>query len=790
MDKTIKRTTSLIVAVMMIVTLLFSGTTTGFMGKASASTVGASAALTIPANGCNINANGRLNVPDAVSGLKTNTGNTNYNNVINNSKLLQAISGTAVDTNGEGTNVKSVKVAVKNKTNGKYLDMSPGVMDFVGKATPIYNNGTISGSGANARSWTINTSAINFPSGNYVITVIVNDGKDGAPVTSVFNVLNAEIVSPRFDTLIKGSYQIEVAIMKSEADTGFVPQTVVATVAGTDFNGPISKPVSYSVPLTLDSSNTDVKAAHYVGTLDSTKIVDGTFTLVVTVTAPHYIGKAFQDFVIQNNPDHGFVKVKGLEFELDGKPFRYVGWNTNTNPPAKNFNNNDDQSILYIGDEANIVLIPKGSAWTSENWVDRQFVEGKKRGYTVMRTFNFYQNTSGDGTPGTMLNANSAKQLDYLLVSAKKNGVMLMPTLTYYWSSPQAAINQAYRVTGRSTAGLTVNKDTGVPTPNSAPYLEFFTDPKAIELYKLYIKEFAERTNPLNGIQYRDDPAIFAWDIANEPRMGYTEDNGIHRGARTENVNDPGYDPLHLWQSDYGGAEGGGAKLYHWIKEMSDQFYESDKKHMISVGTEGQTYTAPGTNITFAGLTQQGFGGDPLGTSNALHIDFLTIHPYLSDPWSSQGFEAHPASGGMSTEEAKIWLKAITARAVELGKPLVMAEYGVAKIPSNDRRQDPGLTDNLGNVIPLENTEAYLRAYNQWNEVYVQGFINNVGAAGLNVWQIVTSQDDYNYALQVYYNNIKVNDLNTLMIRKPVFDTMTKAVTQIYSSWENPAEGQ
>ncbi len=49
---------------------------------------------------------------------------------------------------------------------------------------------------------------------------------------------------------------------------------------------------------------------------------------------------------------------------------------------------------------------------------------------------------------------------------------------------------------------------------------DFFTDPAIIQLYKNHVTAIVNRTNTLNGRQYKDEPAIFAWDLINELRDG------------------------------------------------------------------------------------------------------------------------------------------------------------------------------------------------------------------------------------------------------------------------------
>ena len=46
----------------------------------------------------------------------------------------------------------------------------------------------------------------------------------------------------------------------------------------------------------------------------------------------------------------------------------------------------------------------------------------------------------------------------------------------------------------------------------------FFSDPCARRLYAAHITAVLTRHNHVRGMAYKDDPAIFAWQLMNEPR--------------------------------------------------------------------------------------------------------------------------------------------------------------------------------------------------------------------------------------------------------------------------------
>lgn len=46
----------------------------------------------------------------------------------------------------------------------------------------------------------------------------------------------------------------------------------------------------------------------------------------------------------------------------------------------------------------------------------------------------------------------------------------------------------------------------------------FFTDPTARDMFKSHMEAVVNRKNTINGKVYKDDPAVFGWDLMNEPR--------------------------------------------------------------------------------------------------------------------------------------------------------------------------------------------------------------------------------------------------------------------------------
>jgi len=433
-----KKTISLFLAFVLILSVSLTG---GVMAAGNATTT-----ITGPVNGIYVNANGIATV-DRVTSIANNSaldGKYTINGVIKDSKLLtQNIAGTA------STGTTSVNVMVKNLSTNQSLDMAKKA--FV--KGDVYNKAT----GTN--SWNLpaaTISTVDFANGNYIVKAIANDGTDGVPSTSVFTVLNAQIIAPAFDDEVKGSYTVKVKIIDTGASTDVAITGVIASVVVPSTGG--SK---VEIPLTLNTAS-----GNYEGVFNSLSLDSGVYTMVVTAKGKNYTGKVFSDFVLNNQPLGNTAPAKvnpdnKREFLLDGKPFRYVGANNYgfTMKPTET-KANDDSAVIWTGDKANILLVPKGSVWRFEEKTDRIFMEMAKRDLKVMRIWFFsqgtenpattikrdgtggdsnyrvmyYFDTDGDGKPDVTYNDVTLSRMDYVLHSAEKHGIMIMPTLANYWN--------------------------------------------------------------------------------------------------------------------------------------------------------------------------------------------------------------------------------------------------------------------------------------------------------------------------------------------------------------------
>jgi mannan endo-1,4-beta-mannosidase len=162
----------------------------------------------------------------------------------------------------------------------------------------------------------------------------------------------------------------------------------------------------------------------------------------------------------------------------------------------------------------------------------------------------------------------------------------------------------------------------------------FFQDPRARQAYRNWAEHLISRINTIDGMPYRDDPAIFAWELANEPRT----------------KSGKAFDTNSGWDS---------TTIVNWADEMSTFIKSLDPNHLVSVGDEGFL------NRSGSDWTHQAEAGvDHEALTSLSNVDFGTFHLY-PDHWNK-------------TQQWGIdWIETHLEIGRALGKPMVLEEYGL-----------------------------------------------------------------------------------------------------------------
>ncbi|KAL9261779.1 Mannan endo-1,4-beta-mannosidase 2-like protein [Drosera capensis] len=180
-------------------------------------------------------------------------------------------------------------------------------------------------------------------------------------------------------------------------------------------------------------------------------------------------------------PPFNFVERNGTQFMLDGRPFYINGWNS-----------------YWLMDHA---VEDHGRPRVRE-----MLQAGSKMGLTVCRTWAFNDGGSYHSlqvSPG-QFDELVFKGLDYVVAEARRFGIRLILSL----------VNNLQPYGGKTQyAKWAWEEGVGISSSNDS----FFYDPSIRIYFKDYIKAVLTRKNTITGIEYRDDPAIFAWELINEP---------------------------------------------------------------------------------------------------------------------------------------------------------------------------------------------------------------------------------------------------------------------------------
>lgn len=201
----------------------------------------------------------------------------------------------------------------------------------------------------------------------------------------------------------------------------------------------------------------------------------------------------------------------------------------------------------------------------------------------------------------------------------------------------------------------------------------FSREPKAIEMYYNYIKAIVSRKNSITGRNYKDEPAIMAWQLCNEPRPFAKENKG---------------------------------RFAEWISGAASLIKSIDPNHLVSTGSEGYI----GCEVD-------------MELCREIHadknIDYLTIHIWpVNWGWAPR---SNPDSGidNACIESGKYIAEHIEL-AKQLDKPLVIEEFGYS------RKDDISGTD-----IPTDSRDIFYRyIFEQVKESAASGGV----LAGCNFW--------------------------------------------------------
>jgi mannan endo-1,4-beta-mannosidase len=198
--------------------------------------------------------------------------------------------------------------------------------------------------------------------------------------------------------------------------------------------------------------------------------------------------------------------------------------------------------------------------------------------------------------------------MDFVLDQARKRGLKIIWALADNWypvggvmqyvewsesaSRHQVSLFESlYGCTGNWTDGVFYSQD-------------FFTDEAAIKIFEKTFETLANRVNTFNGVTYKDDATIFAWNLANEARC---------QGCDAD-------------------------VMQAWIERVCARFKSLDNNHLVGIGYEGFYHESSGrrkfrTNPGRGGSRWAANEGQDFERNAATRcIDYVGIHVW-PDNW-------------------------------------------------------------------------------------------------------------------------------------------------------------
>ncbi|MBR2428576.1 MAG: cellulase family glycosylhydrolase [Alistipes sp.] len=236
--------------------------------------------------------------------------------------------------------------------------------------------------------------------------------------------------------------------------------------------------------------------------------------------------------------NNSIITVEDGQFMRDGKPYYFVGTNFWYG------------AILGSeGEGGNRERLCKELDFMKANGIDnlRILIGGEGENGLLGKIEPNLQTEPG------VYNDSVLEGLDFLMMELGKRG---MTAVLYF--------NNAWEWSGGYTQYVAWANETPVLVPRVDGWFsynafagEFVRNERAKEIFYDHVRFIVSRTNRYTGIKYIDDPAIFSWQISNEPRA-FSSKEQDNKEAFAE-----------------------------WIETSAKLIRELDPNHMISTGSEG-----------------------------------------------------------------------------------------------------------------------------------------------------------------------------------------------------------
>lgn len=349
-----------------------------------------------------------------------------------------------------------------------------------------------------------------------------------------------------------------------------------------------------------------------------------------------------------------FAKVKDNHFIVNEKPYYFIGTN------------------FWYG----AILGSKGEGGNRERLIhELDFL--KSKGITNLRVL-----VGSDGENGVASKVEPTLQikpgkyndeifdgLDFLLSEMGKRHMLAVLYITNSWEW-SGGYSQYLNWAGKGK--------NPIPSVDGWPafmdYVKQYAGCKECEqLLKNHIHAVITRTNRYTHIKYINDPAIFAWEIGNEPRAFSNENKPLFAA---------------------------------WLKEISAYIKSLDKNHLLTIGSEGIHGSEEDVNL-FEKIHAD------------VNIDYLTVHIWPKN-WGWLDVKNMPGTLQNCITKTSESIDEHVAIARKLSKPLVLEEFGFPRdhhkytLTDSTALRDAYYTSVFEIILKASKTNDVLAGCNFW----------------------------------------------------------------------------
>lgn len=312
----------------------------------------------------------------------------------------------------------------------------------------------------------------------------------------------------------------------------------------------------------------------------------------------------------------GFVTRDGMDLKIDGRPYRFVGANA--------------WYLAWLGADA--------------DFGDRARLERELDALAGDGVTNLRIAASAELSPlknsvrpafrdrGREYNETLLVGLDRALAEIGRRGMKAVLYLTNFWEWSGGMMTYLSWVNGGRYLDM---NDPAHPWPAFPDLVaDYYGAADAVALYHDYVRAVVSRINTVTGVRYADDPAIMAWQLANEPRPAGSE-------AR---------------------AAASLPAFHRWIADTARLIKSLDPNHLVSTGSEGLKGSVERADIV-------------LDAHRSPDIDYLTAHIWPAN-WSWLNRQDMAGTDAEARARTADYIRQHIGFARDLDKPLVIEEFG------------------------------------------------------------------------------------------------------------------